>query len=125
MFTTRSGGFVTQGVRRMLAIDGGGLKGALPAALLAEIEERSGQKIVDQFDLIAGTSTGGIIALGLAMGLPAREILEFYLKDGKRIFPTGLFSRSYRSARRWLLPQFTSHRLRAALQARLGAHRLL
>lgn len=46
----------TQGVRRVLAIDGGGLKGALPAALLAEIEERSGRRIVDQFDLIAGST---------------------------------------------------------------------
>lgn len=76
----------TQGVRRVLAIDGGGLKGALPAALLADIEERSGQRVVDQFDLIAGTSTGGIIALGLAMGLPAKEILEFYRARGPGIF---------------------------------------
>lgn len=77
---------MAQGVRRVLAIDGGGLKGALPAALLAEIEERTGQRIVDQFDLIAGTSTGGIIALGLAMGLPAKEILEFYKTRGPGIF---------------------------------------
>lgn len=76
----------TEGVRRVLAIDGGGLKGALPAALLAEVEERSGKRIVDQFDLIAGTSTGGIIALGLALGLTAKEILEFYKSRGPGIF---------------------------------------
>jgi hypothetical protein len=72
--------------RRILAIDGGGLKGALPAALLAEIEDRTGERIVDHFDLIAGTSTGGIIALGLALGLPAREILQFYRERGPAIF---------------------------------------
>jgi hypothetical protein len=70
----------------MLAIDGGGLKGVLPAAFLAEVETRSGQRIVDQFDLIAGTSTGGIIALGLAMGLSAGEILQFYRERGPAIF---------------------------------------
>ncbi|MES2136692.1 MAG: CBASS cGAMP-activated phospholipase [Pseudomonadota bacterium] len=69
-----------------MAIDGGGLKGAFPAAFLAEIEERSGQRIVDQFDLVAGTSTGGIIALGLAMGLSAGEILQFYRDRGPTIF---------------------------------------
>src|SRR5690349_7315370 len=72
--------------RRILTIDGGGLKGAMPAAFLAEIEEISGQRIVENFDLIAGTSTGGIIALGLALGLRAAEILDFYLSRGPRIF---------------------------------------
>ena len=72
--------------KRMLAIDGGGLKGALPAALLAEVEQRSGKRIVDQFDLIAGTSTGAIIALGLAFGLSAREIFQFYRDRGPAIF---------------------------------------
>lgn len=72
--------------RRILTIDGGGLKGAMPAAFLAEIEEVSGQRIVDNFDLIAGTSTGGIIALGLALGLTAAEILDFYISRGPRIF---------------------------------------
>lgn len=61
---------------RILSIDGGGLKGAMPAAFLATIEEQTGQKIVDHFDLIVGTSTGGIIALGLGLGLPAAEILD-------------------------------------------------
>jgi predicted acylesterase/phospholipase RssA len=74
------------GLKRILAIDGGGLKGALPAALLAEIEERSGERVIDHFDLIAGTSTGGIIALGLAMGLSAGEVLSFYRDRGPEIF---------------------------------------
>src|SRR5688572_7736617 len=78
------------GVRRILAIDGGGIKGAFPAAFLAQIEERVGEPIADYFDLIAGTSTGGIIALGLGLGLSAKEILELYEKNGRRIFPHSL-----------------------------------
>jgi patatin-like phospholipase/acyl hydrolase len=46
-------------------------------AVLAEWEKRTGRLIADHFDLIAGTSTGGIIAFGLGLGLPADEILRF------------------------------------------------
>lgn len=72
--------------RRILAIDGGGLKGAFPAAFLAEAERLTGRRAVDQFDLIAGTSTGGIIALGLGLGLTAEEICGFYRNRGPAIF---------------------------------------
>jgi len=72
--------------RRILAIDGGGLKGAMPSAFLAELEQRTGMRVVDQFDLIAGTSTGGIIAIGLAMGISADEISSFYEERGPGIF---------------------------------------
>ncbi|MEO5350172.1 MAG: patatin-like phospholipase family protein [Magnetococcus sp. YQC-3] len=71
---------------RILSIDGGGLKGAMPAAFLATIEEQTGQRIIDHFDLIVGTSTGGIIALGLGLGLSASEILHFYQEKGPGIF---------------------------------------
>lgn len=73
-------------MRRILSIDGGGIKGVLPAAFLATVEDITGKRIVDYFDLIAGTSTGGIIALGLGLGLTAREILTFYEKEGPKIF---------------------------------------
>jgi patatin-like phospholipase/acyl hydrolase len=56
------------------------------AAVLARLEEDLGLRIVDHFDLIAGTSTGGIIALGLGLGMSPREILEFYTGHGPRIF---------------------------------------
>jgi uncharacterized protein len=75
------------GVRRILSIDGGGIKGVFPAAFLADLEERIGQPIGEYFDLIAGTSTGGIIALGLGLGLTAKETLQLYIKNGERIFP--------------------------------------
>jgi patatin-like phospholipase/acyl hydrolase len=73
----------------MLSIDGGGIRGILPAAILAQIEERflGGKSIGDYFDLITGTSTGGIIALGLATGNTAKDILSLYLGYGSEIFP--------------------------------------
>ncbi len=50
---------------RVLALDGGGIRGVIPAMVLAEIERRRGTRIAEVFDLIAGTSTGGVLALGL------------------------------------------------------------
>src|SRR5580692_9722664 len=63
---------------RILAIDGGGIRGIFPAAVLAGLEDRylGGQPIAGYFDLIAGTSTGGIIALGLAAGLTAGNLRQ-------------------------------------------------
>ena len=74
---------------RILSIDGGGIRGILPASILAEFEQQylGGHSAGDYFDLIAGTSTGGIIALGLAIGLPASEILDLYFDHGEEIFP--------------------------------------
>src|SRR4051812_11679883 len=59
---------------RILSLDGGGICGILPPSVLAELEQRflGGQSIARHFDMIAGTSTGGIIALGLAHGLTAK-----------------------------------------------------
>src|SRR5258708_6629006 len=89
-----------QPTRRLLAIDGGGIKGVFPASFLATLERATGKRVVDYFDLIAGTSTGGIIALGLGLGFSAEEILSFYKSDGPKIFDTfGLFA-SLRQSRR-------------------------
>ena len=73
---------------RILSIDGGGIRGILPAAFLSEVEKEwlQGGSIAGHFDLIAGTSTGGIIALGLAAGLTAAEISDIYVERGKEIF---------------------------------------
>ncbi|MCK8780860.1 patatin-like phospholipase family protein [Rhizobium sp. NTR19] len=74
---------------RILSIDGGGIRGILPAAVLALCEDRfcGGRPAGEFFDYIAGTSTGGIIALGLSVGIPAREILAIYMDHGSEIFP--------------------------------------
>ncbi|WP_433193986.1 CBASS cGAMP-activated phospholipase [Nocardia sp. CA-107356] len=72
--------------KKILCIDGGGIKGVFPAAFLADLEEEVDGSIGDYFDLIVGTSTGGIIALGLGLGLSAKETLGFYEKYGPSIF---------------------------------------
>ncbi len=74
---------------RILSIDGGGIRGIYPAAFLAGLEERylEGSSVVQYFDLIAGTSTGGIIAIGLAAGLKAASLSDLYIERGCEIFP--------------------------------------
>jgi patatin-like phospholipase/acyl hydrolase len=76
----------TTSIRRILCIDGGGIKGTLPASFLASLEEDLDRPIGEYFDLIAGTSTGGILAIGLAMGIPARDLLDLYVHRGPHIF---------------------------------------
>ncbi len=73
---------------RILSIDGGGIRGILPAAVLSQVEKEwlQGASVAGHFDLIAGTSTGGIIALGLAAGLTAAEISRIYVERGREIF---------------------------------------
>ncbi|WP_285905106.1 CBASS cGAMP-activated phospholipase [Pseudodesulfovibrio pelocollis] len=88
-------------MRKILSIDGGGIKGVFPAAYLAEIEEKLGEPIVDYFDLIAGTSTGGIIALGLGLGFSPREILALYEDNADKIFPPIPRKRFFGSAREY------------------------
>ena len=71
---------------QILALSGGGFLGLYTACVLAEIEQHSGRPIHSQFDLIAGTSIGGIIALGLAAGTPAATIRDAMVKKGPEIF---------------------------------------
>jgi patatin-like phospholipase/acyl hydrolase len=69
--------------RRLLAIDGGGLAGLIPAEALIGIEQQlnritgTEKRLCDRFDLIGGSSTGGILAAGLALGLKATELRDF------------------------------------------------
>ena len=94
---------------KILSFDGGGLKGLFPAATLAAIEDDLGCMIADHFDLIVGTSTGGLIALALGAGLRPAEIVDFYTSKGPTIFGAGRrVSRLWRS-------KHGSERLRSAL----------
>ena len=82
---------------RILCLDGGGIRGAFTAAALAQWEKLSKLRVAEHFDLIAGTSTGGILAIGLGLGLSAQDIVNFYRKQGPEIFPmTGLAGRFIR-----------------------------
>lgn len=73
--------------KKILSLDGGGIKGVFSARFLAEIEHKLGKSICDYFDMIVGTSTGGIIAAALAMGVPAQEIYKLYIDHAEEIFP--------------------------------------
>ncbi|WP_316572058.1 CBASS cGAMP-activated phospholipase [Neobacillus sp. YIM B06451] len=76
------------GTFKILSIDGGGMKGIIPARFLKQVEEVIGEPIHEHFDLLAGTSTGGIICLGLASGMRAEEIANLYINEGAKIFGT-------------------------------------
>lgn len=71
---------------QVLALDGGGVRGIFTAAILAGLEADTGQPVLDHFDLVVGTSTGGIIALALGAGLTPSEILDFYVAERETIF---------------------------------------
>jgi patatin-like phospholipase/acyl hydrolase len=73
---------------RILSLDGGGIiMGAFAASALATFERVTGRRIIEHFDLLTATSTGGIIAIALAMGATAEEIARFYETGGPTIFP--------------------------------------
>jgi patatin-like phospholipase/acyl hydrolase len=85
---------------RILAIDGGGIRGLIPAVVLADLERRTGRRTAELFDLIAGTSTGGILACGLTRpgedGLPvftAADLIGLYESEGPEIFHRSLLRR--------------------------------
>lgn len=106
---------------RVLSLDGGGIKGAFTASVLATLEEDTGRAAVDHFDLITGTSTGGIIAIGLGLGLSARKICDFYSQKGATIFPgTSLVQRARGVLRQLFGPKHSHAVLREALVEVLG-----
>lgn len=72
---------------KILSIDGGGIKGLYSLYILKRLEEKYDVKIYDSFDMICGTSTGGIIALGIAINEEIEKIIEFYENNGSDIFP--------------------------------------
>ncbi len=85
---------------RILSIDGGGIRGIIPALVLARIETLTGQPIARLFDLVAGTSTGGILALGLTIPKngcqplhSAQELADLYEHQGRRIFSRSILRR--------------------------------
>jgi hypothetical protein len=108
-------------MRRILVIDGGGIKGVVPASLLAHVEESLQRKVSDYFDLIVGTSTGGIIALALGLGLSAQETLAFYETYGPAIF---YGNPRFRAFRRWFRAKYDPLPLRSAVEAAFGKRTL-
>jgi hypothetical protein len=74
---------------RILSIDGGGIRGLIPATILATIECRAGKPIGQLVDLVAGTSTGGIIAAAVGAGIPMGRVKQLYSQQGQQIFSRG------------------------------------
>ncbi len=116
-----NGRLARNGPRKLLAIDGGGIRGVLSLQILAEIEKlliaasgRPDYRLADYFDYVAGTSTGGIIAAGISIGMSVKEILGFYLNHGKEMFDKA-------SIIRRLQYQYKSEPLALQLQEVFGA----
>jgi predicted acylesterase/phospholipase RssA len=76
----------TPAPRKLLALDGGGIRGVLTLSILKQIETQLGTRLCDYFDYIAGTSTGAIIAAGLARGMSVDELIDFYRSTGTEMF---------------------------------------
>lgn len=111
----------------VLSLDGGGIRGLIGARLLVELERRSGKRISELFDLIAGTSTGGILALGMVKpddnGKPfytAEEMMKFYTVDGPKIFPTDIFNRMMGDVRQVFDEKYPAHTIEHLLKQRFG-----
>lgn len=110
---------------RVLSIDGGGIRGIVPATVLAALEERTGRPVCELFDLIGGTSTGGILALALTRPGPdgprwtAAEIVDLYVQEGPRIFSRSLGKR-ITSVEGLLDERYSNAPLREVLERYLG-----
>ena len=109
-----------EGPRKLLSLDGGGIRGVLTLEILAEIEDIVRSKLGtdavlgDYFDYIAGTSTGAIIAAGLSRGMPVSEIRAVYDEHGKEMFDSAFILDRYRY-------KFDSARLQLLMQRTFGA----
>jgi uncharacterized protein len=114
--------------KAILSIDGGGIRGVIPALMLQHIEEEIVKRpIAEAFDVIAGTSTGGILALGLTCcdetgkaRYSARELAEIYINDGHDIFPHETLAK----ARRFIAPKYSSSGRERVLSDKLMDSRL-
>ena len=115
---------------KVLSIDGGGIRGIIPAAVLADLERRLDAPIAERFDLITGTSTGGIIALGLTApgedGKPANSaaaLVELYKSQGHKIFSRSVWH-EVRAVGNAMEEKYPASGVESVLQEYLGETRL-
>ena len=117
--------------KRILTLDGGGIKGTLTLGILEAIEKQVKSKygeryqnLGEYYDLIAGTSTGAIIACGLAIGKSVKEITDLYLNLGGEIFGKGriwkMLPRDWKNVRSLLRESYSSANLENYLQREFG-----
>ena len=115
----------------ILSIDGGGIRGIIPALILAELEKRTGKRVHELFKLVAGTSTGGILALGLTVPgdapeqarYSAADLVELYEKDGPKIFSRSVWHRM-RAMGNLAEEKYPSDGVDAVLEEKFGDARL-
>jgi patatin-like phospholipase/acyl hydrolase len=110
---------------QILSLSGGGYLGLYTVAVLAEIEDRIKVPLATRFDLIAGTSVGGIIALGIANEIPAAKIKEAFERDGTKIFsdrksPKTSVGKIYDVLRSVVSPKYGSDALRKTIADIIG-----
>lgn len=102
----------------VLALSGGGYRGLYTATVLAELEQAMGRPLATHFDLICGTSVGGMLALGLAAEVPAVELKRLFEEHGRRIFSrTGWIRRAVGF---WVGAKYEPNGLDAVLRERFG-----
>ncbi len=107
---------------KVLAIDGGGIRGIIPAVILAKIHQRLGFDLYKCFDLISGTSTGGIIALGIGTQCnkggtySPTELADLYVERGPSIFKRNFLT----SFKNWARPKYSPDALEATLAEFFG-----
>lgn len=102
---------------RVLAIDGGGIRGVIPATWLGRIAAHLSTPIVDKIDLIVGTSTGSILASAVALGKDIAECSCLYEQFGSTIFPRRFLEKNgWLNFGRVIGPEYADHPLEVALQ---------
>lgn len=104
-------------MKKILSLDGGGIKGVFTLGVLSKFEEFVDNPIYKYFDLIVGTSTGGIIALGLGKGFTANELLNFYTDLGKKIFSGNKILNKIRHVG---ISKYSNFELRKSLEEKFG-----
>ncbi|RDY57939.1 CBASS cGAMP-activated phospholipase [Flagellimonas nanhaiensis] len=108
---------------KILSIDGGGIKGLYSSKILEHFEQEFQCNVVDHFDMICGTSTGGILGLALSLKIKAEEISRMYEENGEKIFPNQ--SKLKGKIKQSLLGgKYSDKPLRSALEATFGDHKI-
>lgn len=110
---------------RILSLSGGGYLGLYTAVVLAELEQRLGEPIGRRFDLVAGTSVGGLLAMAVAFEVPLAAIVSIFRDRGAEVFstrglPGGTVTRLLDLTRSVMGPKYSGQALRAELQKHFG-----